>query len=448
MSCTFIYILLPWLFAWEAEAGSSKGTGVVCTFKDKSFSPGDSWHPYLEPFGLISCMRCVCTETGHVKCNSIKCPVLKCQNLVTNSQQCCPRCAGEPRSPAGLRAPATFCKYNGSVYQTGETFANHNLFPSKQANQCVMCTCSNGNIFCALKTCQPLQCSSPVSIPDTCCLVCKDSVIDMKSALFGDGQQQLNRGVRHSLDHCSGVHLRGRSVHSTPTTARDFLQGLNLHTLHLKGATKTTVKILLQRKNQQACVYSGKTYSHGDVWHPVLGKVLECILCTCRDGLQECKRITCPSHYPCQHPLKAEGKCCKTCPEQKVENRTECFLGQDSNNILVYKFEPSPDAHLEDTVRMIAIERQGAPEVEVQVWKTVGGVLQLMETGDLQRKDLIEHPESYVLLSTLDEETWKKFKDDEDKQKDSPKSCDNGIKELQHLSVHLIDCAYWTNADD
>lgn len=61
-------------------------------------------------------------------------------------------------------------------------------------------------------------------------------------------------------------------------------------------------------------MYSGKTYSHGEVWHPVLGKVLECILCTCRDGLQECKRLTCPNQYPCKLPMKIEGKCCKICP--------------------------------------------------------------------------------------------------------------------------------------
>lgn len=68
-----------------------------------------------------------------------------------------------------------------------------------------------------------------------------------------------------------------------------------------------------------ACLYNGKTYSHGDMWHPVLGKVLECILCTCTDGLQDCKRITCPSQYPCQRPLKAAGKCCKTCPGEEFE---------------------------------------------------------------------------------------------------------------------------------
>jgi len=26
-----------------------------------------------------------------------------------------------------------------------------------------------------------------------------------------------------------------------------------------------------------------------------------------------------------------------------------------------------------------------------------------METGDVQKKDLIEHPENYILLTTLDE---------------------------------------------
>ncbi|XP_050948282.1 chordin-like protein 2 [Labeo rohita] len=420
-----------------------KMSGVFCTFKEKTYRPGDSWHPYLEPFGFMFCMRCTCTESGHVKCNSIKCPVLRCENPVTNSQQCCPRCADEHRTPAGLRAPIKTCRYNGSTYQTGETFANHELFPSRQSNQCVMCTCSNGNIFCALKTCQPITCSSPLSVPDTCCLVCKESAIDINSASFEDGGQQLNRGVRHSVDQCAAEQVRGRSVRATPSTLRGTPRGLNLQTLHLKGAAETTVKILLQRKHQRACVYSGKTYSHGDVWHPVLGKVLECILCTCRDGFQECKRITCPNQYLCQHPIKIEGKCCKICPELKAENnRTECYLAQDNNSLLVYKVEPPSAAQSEDKVRMIAIERQGATEVEVQVWKTVEGVLHLMETGDVQKKDLIEHPENYILLTTLDEDTWRKFKEEEDKQKDLSKirSCEDGIKEVvKYLNPEQLD---------
>lgn len=65
-----------------------------------------------------------------------------------------------------------------------------------------------------------------------------------------------------------------------------------------------------------ACVYNGKTYSHGEVWHPVfrLYGLLPCILCTCRDGVQDCQKITCPKEYPCDYPEKVDGKCCKICP--------------------------------------------------------------------------------------------------------------------------------------
>lgn len=68
-------------------------------------------------------------------------------------------------------------------------------------------------------------------------------------------------------------------------------------------------------------------------------------------------------------------------PELKAEsNRTECYLTQDNNSLLVYKVETSSAAQSEDKVRMIAIERQGATEVEVQVWKTVEG-----DVGDLNK---------------------------------------------------------------
>ncbi|KAJ8266576.1 hypothetical protein GJAV_G00132060 [Gymnothorax javanicus] len=413
-----IFVILPLYFARDSDAVPAKISGVFCTFKEKTYSPGDSWHPYLEPYGIMFCMRCACTETGHVKCNTIKCPVLRCEKPVTDAQQCCPRCTDQNRSPAGLRA-VKVCRHNGTVYQPGETFSNHDLFPSRSANQCVICTCSNGNIFCALKTCVKLTCSSPVSVPDTCCLVCKE-----------DGGQQLNRGARHSKDQCLGEHPGGRAVWASPSTPRVPPWSLNLQGLRLKGAAGTTVQILMQKGPQRACVYSGKTYSHGDVWHPVLGRVLECILCRCTDGVQECERITCPSQYPCQHPVKTQGKCCKTCPVLKGEtNRTLCFLENNHSSLLVYKFEPASEADTKGSVRIIAIERQGMAEVEVQVWKIDEDTGQI---GELQKKDLAEHPENYILLTTFDEETWKQFKAGAKKGKEFPKSrmCEEGIKEV------------------
>ncbi len=46
-------------------------SGVFCTFKEKTYRPGDSWHPYLEPFGFMFCMRCTCTEV-HIQLPSLK----------------------------------------------------------------------------------------------------------------------------------------------------------------------------------------------------------------------------------------------------------------------------------------------------------------------------------------------------------------------------------------
>ncbi|CAL8365067.1 unnamed protein product [Lota lota] len=432
MKLITVFIFITWLA--DAELKTTKVSGTTCTFKDKIFSPGDSWHPYLEPFGFMFCMRCMCTEAGHVKCNTIRCTALTCENPVTEPQQCCPRCPDEPRVPAGLRASVKTCRYNGSVYQPGESFTKHDLFPSRQTNQCVMCTCSNGNIFCALKTCQSLSCSSPIPLPDTCCMVCRDQMISGSSSME-DGNQQLNRGVRHSVDQCSEEPLMrdqsgplGATLSSLKSSPRSGPWSLGLGKLNLKGAADTTVKIFLQKKQQKACSYNSKTYSHGETWHPVLGRVLECILCSCSDGLQDCRRITCPNQYPCKRPTKSAGKCCKTCPELRAEtNQSKCHHGY-RNNVLVYKVEPARNDS--DDIRSIAIERSGLTEIELQTWKTVGEDLQLLEIAEVERREVTDHPESYTLLATVDEDTWKKFRGENIGDNSQTTVCDDGIREI------------------
>ena len=68
---------------------------------------------------------------------------------------------------------------------------------------------------------------------------------------------------------------------------------------------------------------------------------------------------------------------CFPSPELKEEtNRTRCLLELDHNSLLVYKFQPASEADTKGSVRIIAIERQGIKEAEVQVWKTVEGKLE------------------------------------------------------------------------
>uniref|UniRef100_A0A8C4RVY9 Chordin-like 2 n=1 Tax=Erpetoichthys calabaricus TaxID=27687 RepID=A0A8C4RVY9_ERPCA len=279
---------------------------TLCTFQEKKYHPGDSWHPYLEPHGLMFCIRCTCSQVCYnrgVSHSFIKCPTPPCENPVTETQQCCPKCLG-------LRAKQKSCHHNGVIYQAGEMFTSNDLFPLRRPNQCVLCSCSNGNIFCGLKTCLTLTCATPVSLPDTCCQVCKDSLLNF---FF----HPINC-KRHSQNQCFGAQAKGKLVKTSHSTVSNTPRGINLKSFMHKGAAGTTMKIVLQEKHKRGiyCIWLGKTYSHGEVWHPVLRphRILECILCTCKDGIQECKKMACPSEYPCEYPVKIEGKCCKTCP--------------------------------------------------------------------------------------------------------------------------------------
>uniref|UniRef100_A0A8C4RXE8 Chordin-like 2 n=1 Tax=Erpetoichthys calabaricus TaxID=27687 RepID=A0A8C4RXE8_ERPCA len=250
------------------------------------------------------CIRCTCSQTGSINCVSIKCPTPPCENPVTETQQCCPKCL-EPKTPAGLRAKQKSCHHNGVIYQAGEMFTSNDLFPLRRPNQCVLCSCSNGNIFCGLKTCLTLTCATPVSLPDTCCQFTPwfNFISFIIIILYLVSSECISQA-------------KGKLVKTSHSTVSNTPRGINLKSFMHKGAAGTTMKIVLQEKHKRACTYSGKTYSHGEVWHPVLRphRILECILCTCKDGIQECKKMACPSEYPCEYPVKIEGKCCKTCP--------------------------------------------------------------------------------------------------------------------------------------
>lgn len=43
------------------------------------------------------------------------------------------------------------------------------------------------------------------------------------------------------------------------------------------------------------------------------------------------------------------------------------------------------------------------PSNTVTLFSQPAGVLHLMEIGDVQKKDIVDHPENYTLLTTLDE---------------------------------------------
>ncbi|CAH2225780.1 chordin 2 [Pelobates cultripes] len=319
----------------------------------------------------------------------------------------------EPHSPSGLRAPVKFCQHNGTTYQQGEMFTTYDLFPSRQSNQCVQCSCSDGQIYCGLVTCPELVCSSPLTVPDSCCPVCRDSSYERSGE---EEQLQLNRGVRHSQDQCLTELLNKRSPGATASTLISSSLGFNPRSFKQKGGGGgTTVKILMKEKHKKACVYNGKTYSHGEVWHPVFRTfgAIPCIICTCKDGTQDCQRITCPDEYPCEFPEKQEGKCCKVCQDDKMNPTdetptTRCV--KSPNKILVYMYMSPTTGGQKEILRKIAIEKEASEDVEIYVWKMVKGIFHLIQIKKVAKQDFKQEAENFRLVTRTSEGQWNIFR--------------------------------------
>lgn len=127
-------------------------------------------------------------------------------------------------------------------------------------------------------------------------------------------QQSLGAGRDNRV--CAGFIL---SLHFALSVAGVY-SGPTLHFELEIGQTRgTDPPSLFPALRVPACTHNGKTYSHGEVWHPTVLSFgpMPCILCTCVDGYQDCHRVNCPTQYPCSQPKKVAGKCCKICPGRR-----------------------------------------------------------------------------------------------------------------------------------
>ncbi|KAF3812546.1 hypothetical protein GH733_019348 [Mirounga leonina] len=95
MKCIFS-LLLFFLFLEGSKTEQVKRSETYCVFQDKKYRVGERWHPYLEPYGLVYCVNCICSENGNVLCSRVRCPSLHCLSPVHIPHLCCPRCPGVP----------------------------------------------------------------------------------------------------------------------------------------------------------------------------------------------------------------------------------------------------------------------------------------------------------------------------------------------------------------
>ncbi|XP_050010428.1 chordin-like protein 2 [Alexandromys fortis] len=381
--------------------------GKVCLFGEKIYTPGQSWHPYLEPQGTIYCVRCTCTESGHVNCYRLRCPPLRCSQPVVEPQQCCPRCVADlpcsgttrpfpPSSTSGVTSRLFVPRERGSPGPQGCS--------TEFISSLVCSVCQEGHTYCGLMTCPDPGCPTPLPLPDSCCQTRKDRTSESSTE---EDLAQLQPGERQDPHLEEGK----RRVPSTPApTSLSFPLGFIPRYFRPMGTGSTTVKIILKEKHKKACTHNGKTYSHGEVWHPTVLSFgpMPCILCTCVDGEQDCHRVTCPTQYPCSQPKKMAGKCCKICPDEADADHSEVIStkcpkvpGQVSVYTLV---SPSPDG-----LHRFVLEHEASDQVETYIWKLVKGIFHLVQIKRVRKQDFQKEAQNFRLLTGTHEGYWTIF---------------------------------------
>ncbi|PIK33373.1 Kielin/chordin-like protein, partial [Apostichopus japonicus] len=96
---------------------------------------------------FTSCQQCQCLDT--INCETIPCDPAPCTHPIT--RQCCPSCIG--------------CHYHGENWISGADFAD-------PRDDCGICHCENGNVFCQKVPCPSLNCPHQTQLENTCCPTC------------------------------------------------------------------------------------------------------------------------------------------------------------------------------------------------------------------------------------------------------------------------------------
>lgn len=79
-------------------------TSGGCQFQLQVFHNGEEWHPTVQPFGEMKCIRCHCKD-GKSRCRRQRCAKLSCPIKFQKEDECCPRCADNGEGRAGDRPP-------------------------------------------------------------------------------------------------------------------------------------------------------------------------------------------------------------------------------------------------------------------------------------------------------------------------------------------------------
>lgn len=181
------------IFKTPRDNADQTSNDSKCFYANRFYDDGEQWHSSIE-----TCTVCACNNR-RVKCDTIKCPPLKCkkEDQQHRKGECCPTCpdgkldaathrdletkivfffAGKHSDEMNNTLPRG-CKLGEQFYKAGSSW--HPYLPPNGFDTCAVCTCdaSTLEVSCPRTTCPPLNCSEKVAYRQdkkACCKRCPD----------------------------------------------------------------------------------------------------------------------------------------------------------------------------------------------------------------------------------------------------------------------------------
>ncbi|KAM6960594.1 kielin/chordin-like protein [Aplochiton taeniatus] len=228
------------------------------------------------------CQECVCVN-GDVVCPPRPCPALSCGNPVQRPGDCCPRCEQ--------------CEYNSQVFLDGQNL------PSR-GDPCLRCRCSAGEVSCERvdTSCPAVRCSHPAKPREQCCPTCDEC--EYEGRVYADGKVFNPAGGGPCLQcRCKEGNVRCHEEKCPAECADPVIDPQRC--------------CPICKDPCESCTYQQRVYANGQTF---TAPDQPCHVCTCQDGMVECKRRPCPP-LNCSNAHTPPGECCPKCPDCSFENR-------------------------------------------------------------------------------------------------------------------------------
>nr|AMY99573.1 chordin [Novocrania anomala] len=169
------------------EKGKTKPTETCYFPGDKrDHYLGTRWHPYVPPFGYVTCAVCNCVKgSSKFNCTRMECPKLDCtdkESIRKEETDCCRVCPdkkSKPKDEQAQRDNPGGCIVSEVFYENGSEW--HPKVQHIGTMKCVTCKCKNGKSKCRRPRCPKLTCKKKVKQEGSCCKVCGDSSITRKN---------------------------------------------------------------------------------------------------------------------------------------------------------------------------------------------------------------------------------------------------------------------------